>query len=61
MFWNRTGFFTRSVKAASAEIYIIGKELLTDAVKMDGNDEVTIDDIGASGTGSPGLTISLCS
>ncbi|MCX9085372.1 MAG: 23S rRNA (uridine(2552)-2'-O)-methyltransferase [Candidatus Methanoperedens sp.] len=44
-------FSPEASRAASAEIYVIGKELLTDAVKMDAEYEVTIDDIGASGDG----------
>jgi 23S rRNA (uridine2552-2'-O)-methyltransferase len=44
-------FSPEASRAASAEIYVIGKELLTDAVKMDGEYEVTIEDTGASGDG----------
>jgi len=35
----------------SAEIYVIGKELLTDAVKINGEYPVKIEDIGANGDG----------
>lgn len=38
-------------RTQSAEIYVIGKELLTDAVKMDGEYAVTIENIGANGDG----------
>jgi len=44
-------FSPEASRAQSAEIYIIGEELLTDAVKMDGEYEVTIEDTGASGDG----------
>ncbi len=35
----------------SAEIYVVGRELLSGAVKMDGEYAVTIEDIGANGDG----------
>jgi 23S rRNA (uridine2552-2'-O)-methyltransferase len=44
-------FSPEASRAQSAEIYVIGEELLTDAVKMDAEYEVTIEDIGASGDG----------
>jgi len=44
-------FSPEASRAQSAEIYVIGEELLTDAVKMDSEYEVTIEDIGASGDG----------
>jgi len=44
-------FSPEASRKQSAEIYVIGKELLTDAVKMDGEYEVTIEDTGASGDG----------
>jgi 23S rRNA (uridine2552-2'-O)-methyltransferase len=50
-FGNVQAFSPEASRAASAEIYVIGEELLTDAVKMDAEYEVTIEDIGASGDG----------
>jgi 23S rRNA (uridine2552-2'-O)-methyltransferase len=44
-------FSPEASRAQSAEIYVIGEELLTDAIKMDGEYEVTIEDIGANGDG----------
>ena len=44
-------FSPEASRKQSAEIYVIGKELLTGAVKMKGEYTVTIEDIGASGDG----------
>ena len=44
-------FSPEASRKQSAEIYVIGKQLLTDAVKLDGEYTVTIEDIGASGDG----------
>jgi len=44
-------FSPEASRKQSAEIYVIGKELLPDAVKINGRYTVTIEDIGASGDG----------
>jgi len=44
-------FSPEASRKQSAEIYVIGKQLLTDAVKLDEEYSVTIEDIGASGDG----------
>jgi len=44
-------FSPEASRKQSAEIYVIGKQLLTDAVKLDEEYTVTIEDIGASGDG----------
>lgn len=44
-------FSPEASRQQSAEIYVIGKELLTDAVRMNGEYAVTIEDTGASGDG----------
>ena len=51
IFGKVQAFSPEASRQQSAEIYVIGKELLTDAVKMNGEYEVTIEDIGASGDG----------
>ncbi len=44
-------FSPEASRKQSAEIYVIGKQLLTDAVKIDREYDVTIEDVGASGDG----------
>ncbi|MFZ3168680.1 MAG: 23S rRNA (uridine(2552)-2'-O)-methyltransferase [Candidatus Methanoperedens sp.] len=51
IFGKVQAFSPEASRQQSAEIYIIGKELLTDAVKMNGEYAVTIEDTGASGDG----------
>jgi len=51
VFGKVQAFSPEASRQQSAEIYIIGKELLTDAVKMNGEYAVTIEDTGASGDG----------
>lgn len=51
IFGKVQAFSPEASRQQSAEIYVIGKELLTDAVKMNGEYVVTIEDIGASGDG----------
>jgi len=51
VFGKVQAFSPEASRQQSAEIYVIGKELLTDAVKMNGEYAVTIEDTGASGDG----------
>ncbi|CAG1006058.1 Ribosomal RNA large subunit methyltransferase E [Methanosarcinales archaeon] len=51
IFGKVQAFSPEASRQQSAEIYVIGKELLTDAVKMNGEYAVTIEDTGASGDG----------
>ncbi|VVB55855.1 Ribosomal RNA large subunit methyltransferase E [uncultured archaeon] len=51
IFGKVQAFSPEASRQQSAEIYIIGKELLTDAVRMNGEYAVTIEDTGASGDG----------
>lgn len=44
-------FSPEASRSQSAEIYVIGKELLTEAVKLNGEYSVTIADIGKDGDG----------
>lgn len=44
-------FSPEASRKQSAEIYVIGKQLLTDAVKLDEEYNVTIEDTGANGDG----------
>jgi 23S rRNA (uridine2552-2'-O)-methyltransferase len=51
IFGKVQAFSPEASRQQSAEIYIIGKELLTNAVIMNGEYAVTIEDIGEGGDG----------
>ena len=51
MFEKVQAFSPQASRKQSAEIYVIGKQLINDAVKLGEDYTVTIEDIGADGDG----------